>query len=402
MVQLVGVKVKEGSLVALRYSTSKQLFAWAIALSLSPSVALAATLVRATAGTFQDGTKVEAITLTDGRGISARILTYGARLENLYLPDRHGVLADVVLGHDQLSDYENTRDFFGATVGRYANRIARARFSLDGHAYVLDANEGANLLHGGPRGFDRVNWQVASVTAGSSASVVLTHQSPDGDQGFPGQVDASVEYRMDDTGDMTVIYRATTTKPTVINMSSHALFNLAGEGGPRDALGEILTIPASAYTPLRSDLIPTGELKPVAGTVFDFRHGRVLADGIRDGSDPQIRIGHGYDHNFVLDKGVTAKPELVARLEDPLSGRVLEISSTEPGLQLYSGNFLAGTDVGKHGHLYRMGDGIALEPQKFPDSPNEPGFPSARVDPGKPYLHVMTYHFTVSTSENRP
>ena len=380
----------------MRRSGFKPLVACAIALSLPGSATLAAAVLRAPAGTMQDGTKVETITLSAGHGISARILTYGATLENLYIPNRHGVVADVVLGHDQLEDYEKTRDFFGATVGRYANRIAGARFSLDHHRYVLSANEGANLLHGGPRGFDRANWQVASVSSGPIAAVVLTHQSADGDQGFPGQVDASVEYRMDDTGTMTVTYRATTTKPTVINMTSHALFNLAGEGGPRDALGETLTIPASAYTPLRPDLIPTGELRPVAGTVFDFRHGRILADGVRDGSDAQIRIGRGYDHNFVLDKGETAKPGLVARLEDSLSGRVLEISSTEPGLQLYTGNFLAGLDLGKHGHLYRMGDGVALEPQKFPDSPNEPGFPSARVDPGKPYLHVMTYHFTVS------
>jgi aldose 1-epimerase len=206
----------------------------------------------------------------------------------------------------------------------------------------------------------------------------------------------TVTYTLDEQNDLTIAFSATTDKPTVVNMTNHAIFNLAGEGSAGGATGHLLTIPAKAYTPVDAKLIPTGELRPVAGTVFDFRKARTVAEGIRDGHDEQIRFGQGYDHNFALDKGLTAQPQLAARLEDPQSGRVLELLTTEPGVQVYTGNFLDGTFVGKGGHLYRMGDGIALEPQKFPDSPNHPAFVSARVDPGKPYSHVMIYRLTVA------
>jgi aldose 1-epimerase len=205
-----------------------------------------------------------------------------------------------------------------------------------------------------------------------------------------------VTYSLDGTGSLKIEFEATTTKPTILNMTNHAIFNMAGEGSPGGATNEILTIPAGRYTPVDAHLIPTGELRDVTGTVFDFRKGRRIADGIRDGNDQQIVYGRGYDHNFVLDKGETKTPELAARLEDPESGRVLEVLTTEPGVQVYSGNFLDGTFVGKHGHLYRMGDGIALEPQKFPDSPNHPDFPSARVDPGTPYRAAMIYRVSVA------
>lgn len=357
---------------------------------------MAATAQRTSAGTLADGSAAEVIALTNGHGVAAHVLTYGAALKDFILPGRDGTAADVVLGHDTVQEYEAKQNFFGVTVGRYANRIAGATFTLDGTTYVLPANNGPNSLHGGGNGWDRRNWAVKSVTSGKVASVVLTLRSPDGDAGYPGAVDATVTYAMDDSGALTITFEAATTKPTVVNMTNHAIFNLAGEGSPLGALGHRLTIPASRYTPVDDTLIPTGELRPVAGGVFDFTQGRTVADGVRDGTDAQIRIGRGYDHNFAIDAGLTSQPKLVARLEDPASGRVLEVLSTEPGVQFYSGNFLDGTVVGKHGHIYRMGDGIALEPQKFPDSPNQPAFPSTRVDPGKPYRHVMIYRPSVS------
>jgi aldose 1-epimerase len=355
----------------------------------------AATAARDAAGALRDGSHIEAITLSNAQGVSARILTYGATLQSLIAPDRAGRKADIILGQATPADYEAKQTYFGVTVGRYANRIARGHFLLDGVTYQLPTNNGANSLHGGGAGFDRVVWTVKSLSSGSEASVVMTHRSPDGHLGYPGAVDATVTYALNDQGDLKITFEATTDKPTILNMTNHALFNLAGDGFPLGAMMLKLTIPARAYTPVDEGLIPTGELRPVAGTVFDFRKGRTLADGLRDGHDDQIRIGRGYDHNFALDKGQTATPQLAARLEYPAAGRVLEVLSTEPGLQLYTGNFLDGTVIGKSGHLYRMGDGIALEPQKFPDTPNQPKFGSARVDPGKPYRHVMIYRLSV-------
>jgi aldose 1-epimerase len=356
----------------------------------------AATAERGAAGNLKDGTAVEAITLSNAKGVSARILTYGATLQSLFATDRKGHKADVALGQETPADYEAAHTYFGVTVGRVANRIANARFMLDGIAYTLPSNNGVNSLHGGGQGFDRANWTIAKVTSGPVASVVLTHRSPDGDMGYPGNLDVKVTYSLDEAGNLGIVFEATTDKPTIVNMTNHALFNMAGDGAPQGAMAQRLTIPAARFTPVSEALIPTGELRPVASSVFDFRKGRVLADGVRDGRDPQIVIGHGYDHNFVLDKGETTTPMLAARLEDPVSGRVLEVLTTEPGLQLYTGNFIDGTVVGKAGRLYRMGDGIALEPQKFPDTPNQPRFGSVRVDPGKPYRHAMIYRLSVS------
>jgi aldose 1-epimerase len=355
-----------------------------------------ATAERTLAGALPQGGRIEAITLKNQHGVSARILTYGATLQSLIAPDRQGHRADVLLGYDDAITYATHPNFFGATIGRYANRIAGGRFSLDGKTYQLPLNEKAASLHGGGKGFDTQLWRVLSVADGPAASVVLGLRSPEGDSGYPGQLDVTVTYSLDEQGALRIVYDATTTKPTVVNMTNHALFNLAGEGTPTGATLERLTIPAQAYTPVDDSLIPTGKLQKVAGTVFDFRRGRIIAEGIRDGTDAQIRVGHGYDHNFALDKGVTRQPALAARLEDPASGRVLDVLSTEPGLQFYTGNFLNGTLVGKSGHLYRMGDGIALEPQKFPDAPNEPSFISARIDPGKPYQHVMIYRLSTT------
>jgi aldose 1-epimerase len=346
---------------------------------------------RVAAGKLRDGTEIEAVTLSNSQGITARILTYGATLQSLITPDDEGRLADIVLGYDDVASYEQHPNYFGTTIGRYANRIAGGRFVLEGRSYQLPLNDGRTSLHGGGKGFDVQVWRIAAIDSGATARVVLTHRSPAGDSGYPGELDVTVTYSLDDAGSLTITFEAQTTAPTVVNLTHHAIFNLGGEGSAAGATGHRLTIPAAAFTPVNADLIPTGELRPVTGSVFDFRQPRVIVDGLRDGHDEQIRFGRGYDHNFVLDKGLTSSPELVARLEDPSSGRVLEVLSTEPGLQLYTGNFLNGTLVGKSGHLYRMGDGIALEPQKFPDAPNQPAFPSARVDPGTPYRHVMAY-----------
>ncbi len=349
----------------------------------------AANVERSSAGTLRNGTDVEAVTLRNGAGVAARIIAYGATLQSLIAPDRKGRKADIVLGHDTAAEYEARQDFFGVTVGRFANRIARGRFTLDGNAYQLPLNNGVNTLHGGGNGFDRQLWTIVSVSNGPIASVVLSLISPDGDSGYPGEVRSTVTYSLDEMSNLTITFTATTTKPTIINMTNHALFNVAGHCAREGAMHQRLTIPASRYTPVDETLIPTGEQEPVKGTVFDFTSGRVLADGLREGTDLQIRIGRGYDHNWVLDKGQTAQPQLAARVVDPASGRVLEVLSTEPGLQMYTGNFLDGSNIGKGGCGYRMGDGFVLEPQKFPDTPNRPEFGSARLNPGETYRHTM-------------
>jgi aldose 1-epimerase len=358
--------------------------------------AAAGTARRAPFGALDHGVVVEAVTLTNQRGISARIINYGATLQALQAPDRTGRTADIVLGYDDLASYVQKPNFFGATVGRYANRIARGRFALDGTTHQLSLNDKANSLHGGANGFDKQVWRITAVKEGAVAGVTMELTSRSGDQGYPGTLQVRAAYSLDEFGALTIDYDATTDAPTVANITNHAIFNLAGEGARETILGHRLTIPASRYTPVDGALIPTGELRSVTGTVFDFSAGRVIGDGVRDGRDAQIVFGRGYDHNFVLDAGATGEPKLAARLEDPRSGRVLEVLSTEPGLQVYTGNFLDGTRVGKQGHLYRMGDGIALEPQKFPDTPNQPTFGSARVDPGSPYHHRMVFRvFTV-------
>ena len=372
----------------------KTALSYALAVALASGTALAAEASRAPAGSA-NGTAVETITLKNGAGVSAKILTYGATLQSLSGPGKDGAIADVLLGYDDLKSYVDYPNYFGVTVGRYANRIAGGKFTLDGKAYQLPLNDKVNTLHGGGEGFDKQVWKIVSIKSGPVATLVLSLTSMDGDSGYPGKLDTTVTYTLDESGNLGIAFDAKADKPTIVNMTNHAIFNLAGEGSPDGALGHMLTIPAKTYTPVDAALIPTGELKPVAGGVFDFRKARRVADGIRDGRDPQIVAGRGYDHNWALDKGVTKTPELAARLEDPVSGRVLEVLTTEPGVQFYAGNFLDGTLVGKSGHLYRMGDGIALEPQKFPDAPNKPTFVSARVDPGKPYRHAMVYRLSV-------
>ena len=337
--------------------------------------------------------------LTNTHGLKARIIAYGAALQEMEAPDRDGRLADVVLSYPDMAGFVRKPQYFGATVGRFANRIAGARFSLDGHSYALSANDTANSLHGGRRGFDKVLWTISNVRGGPEASVTLTYVSPDGEEGYPGELRATVIYSLDEHDALTVRYAATTTRPTVVNLTNHSLFNIAGAASGRDVLGQRLTIAAGAYTPVDAGLIPTGEIRPVAGGAFDFRSPHLIGERISNGADAQLVIGRGYDHNFIIDGGVTAEPKFQARLEDPVSGRAMEVYSTEPGLQVYSGNFLDATVVGKGGQVYRQADGLALEPQHFPDSPNRPAFPSTRLDPGQSYRQVSVYRFT---TDRRP
>ena len=357
----------------------------------------AATARREPFGALSDGTPIESVVLSGSNGVSARIVTLGASLQALSSPDRSGRVADVTLGYDDARSYVEHPNYWGQTIGRYANRIAGGRFTLDGKTYKLPLNDKTNSLHGGTEGFDKRVWQIVEVSdKGGNAKVVMRLVSPAGDQGYPGKLTVTTTYTLDDNGSLTIDMDASTDAPTVVNLTNHALFNLAGEGAPGGVLTHRLTIPAQRYTPVNAALIPTGELKPVAGTPFDFRSGRVIDEVVRDGRDPQIVIGRGVDHNFVLDAGKTREPKLAARLEDPRSGRVLEVLTDQPGIQVYTGNFLDGTLVGQNGHVYRMGDAIALEPQLFPDTPNQPAFGSARVEPGKPYHHRMIYRLSTA------
>ncbi|MGN6848628.1 MAG: aldose epimerase family protein [Sphingomicrobium sp.] len=356
----------------------------------------AATAKREPFGSLPDGTPVESVVLTGANGVSARIMALGATLQSFSGPDRSGHIADVTLGYDDARSYVEHPNYWGQTIGRYANRIAGGRFTLDGKTYQLTLNDKTNSLHGGTVGFDKHLWQIVDVSdTGGLAKVALRLVSPAGDQGYPGTLTVTTTYTLDDRGSLTIDFEASTDAPTIVNLTNHALFNLAGEGAPGGALPQRLTVAAHRYTPVNEALIPTGELRSVAGTPFDFTKGQILDDVVRDGRDPQIVIAHGVDQNFVLDAGKTAEPKLAARLEDPRSGRVLEVLTDQPGIQVYTGNFLDGTLVGKKGHLYRMGDGIALEPQLFPNTPNEPSFGSARIDPSHPYHHRMIYRLSV-------
>lgn len=346
-------------------------------------------------GRLAGGEEVELITLATEGGVSASIMTYGAGIQALRVPGRDGELADVALGHAILDPYVEQPQFIGSTVGRVANRIAGGRFIFGGREYRVPVNNGPNSLHGGERGFDKVNWKVLGTEERDRASVTLGYVSPDGDQGYPGTLTVTATYALGPDDALTVEYRAATDAPTLVNLSNHAYWNLAGEGAEEGAMGQLLTIFADEYLPTDDSSIPTGEFRAVAGTPFDFREPRVIGARVRDAADEQIRIGRGYDHNMVIARDVATEPRLVARVEHPASGRVMEMLSNQPGLQFYSGNFLDGSSSGKCGRFYRMGDAIALEPQMFPDTPNRPEFGSLRLDPGQTYRNVITWRFGV-------
>ena len=348
-------------------------------------------------GRLADGTTVPAIILRNRHGMAARLIGWGATLQSLHVPDRAGTLGDVVLGYATLAEYGAHPQFFGSTIGRYANRIANGHFLLDGAVYEVPASDGPHALHGGTHGFDVRVWDVAGMSAdGMPASVTFRRTSPDGEEGFPGALTVEATYSLDNDNVLTLDYHAVTTRPTVVNLTNHSYFNLGGEAPGRTALDHVVQIHADNMTPVDATLIPTGEIRTLDGSALDFRMPTTIQSRVRDGQDAQIVRGRGYDHNYVLRGGVTQSPKPAVRIEDPVSGRILEIETTEPGLQLYSGNFLDGTRTGKSGVLYRQGDGLCFETQHFPDSPNQPGFPTTRLDPGQTFRSRTVWRFTTS------
>jgi aldose 1-epimerase len=354
-----------------------------------------ASVERADFGQTPEGVKVDLFTLTNGKGVEMRAITYGGIILSLKVPDREGVLGDIVLGYEELEGYLTETPYFGAIIGRYGNRIAAGRFSVDGESFHLAANNGPNHLHGGDRGFDKVVWDAESFRGEGEVGVVFTRISPHLEEGYPGNLTVQVTYTLTDEDEVVFDYLATTDRPTPVNLTQHSYFNLSGEGGG-DILGHELFLNAALYTPVDEGLIPTGELATVEGTPFGFQAPTPI--GERIGADhPQIVMGGGYDHNFVLNREGVGAGDLVlaARVFEPVTGRVMEVSTTEPGVQFYSGNFLDGTLTGKEGAVYRHRYGFCLETQHFPDSPNQPGFPSTILRPGEEYRSRTVYRFGV-------
>jgi aldose 1-epimerase len=352
-------------------------------------------------GRLPDGRPVTVYTLAGSGGVEIRVIDYGATILSIVAPDRDGRPGDIVLGYDDLASYLDASPYLGAVVGRYGNRIAAGRFTLDGVEHQLTTNDGANHLHGGEAGFDKVLWRSTPIDREGAIGVAFSYRSPDGEEGYPGTLDAEVDYLLTADNELVIDYRATTDAATPVNLTHHSYFNLAGAG---DILGHLLTIEADRYTPVGAGLIPTGELAPVAGSPFDFT--RPIAIGERiDEEDAQLELGLGYDHNWVLrreDEGASVSADgalapmlLAARVVEPTSGRVLEVETTEPGLQFYSGNFLDGSITGKGGRVYGHRSGFCLEPQHYPDSPNRAGFPSTILRPGERYHSRTIYRFTV-------
>jgi len=339
-------------------------------------------------GVTKEGVAADLFTLKRG-AIEARITNYGGIVTQLLAPDRKGRVGDVVLGYNHLEGYLKSSPYFGALVGRYGNRIGGAKFVLDGVTYNLPVNNGPNCLHGGIRGFDKVVWQAKTVPSGPALE--LSYVSKDGEEGFPGNLSVKAVYSLTEDNGLRLDYTATTDKPTVLNLTQHTYFNLAGKG---DVLSHEVFIDADRFTAVDGNLIPTGELRPVAGTPFDFRKPTAIGARI-DADDEQLKLGHGYDHNYVLNHP-PGRLDVIARAHDPASGRTLEVLTTEPGVQFYTGNHLNGSITGKGGWAYQARHGFCLEAQHFPDSPNKPLFPSVVLKPGQLYENTIIYRFSAS------
>jgi aldose 1-epimerase len=331
---------------------------------------------------------VHEYTLTNASGITVKILTYGGIISAIHIPDRDGNMANIALGFNNFADYEARNPYFGCITGRYANRIAEGKFTLDGKAYQLAINNGANHLHGGLDGFNKKVWAVREIQEGDKVGIELSYRSVDGEENYPGNLDVTVTYTLTDA--LQIDYKATTDQATVLNLTNHSLFNLAGEGAGT-IHDHIMMINADRYTPVNDNLIPTGELAPVAGTPLDFRQPKAIAPGQRS-NHPQIVGARGYDHNFVINRSDDSLA-LAARAYEPGSGRILEVWTTEPGVQFYCGNFLDATLVGTSGRIYRQSDGFALETQHFPDSPNQPNFPTTVLRPGETFQSTTVLRF---------
>jgi aldose 1-epimerase len=379
----------------------RKLLAAAALLLAAASFRATAAVNRTSFGRLPDGTSIEAFTLTNSRGVEVRTMTYGASIISVRTPDRSGRVDDVVLGFDSIGDYLTKARYFGTVVGRFGNRIANARFTLDGRAFQLAANNGVNHLHGGVKGFDKVVWKGESIDRDGNAGVAFSYTSADGEEGYPGTLNARVTYTLTARNELIVEYEATTDKPTPINLTNHAYFNLAGRGRG-DILQHLLTIDADRYTPTDKTQIPTGELATVAGTPFDFRKATAIGARI-DADHEQIRNGNGYDHNFVLNgwsdarqrrsrSGATDRSEThrAAHVVEPASGRTLDVTTTEPGVQFYSGNNL---DAARNGFGRRTA--FCLETQHFPDSPNKPNFPSTILRPGDTFRSKTVFTFGI-------
>jgi aldose 1-epimerase len=347
-------------------------------------------ITKAPFGKTTNGTEVYLYTLRNSKGAEVRISNYGGLVISVKVPDRNGHMDDVVLGYDNLNDYLKETPYFGALIGRYGNRIAKGKFTLDGHQYTLATNNYPNALHGGVRGFDKVVWQPKAMETSEGPSLRLNYVSKDGEEGYPGTLTVTAVYTLTEDNALKLEFTATTDKDTVVNLTHHSYFNLAGKG---DILSHSVMIPADTFTPVDSTLIPTGELQPVAGTPFDFRSSTAI--GARIGQDnQQLKFGGGYDHNWVINKPMR-QYGLVARVTEPTTGRVMEVYSTEPGLQFYSGNFLDGKLTGKGGWVYQFRNGFCMEPQHYPDSPNQPNFPTVVLNPGQVYHNTIVYRFSI-------
>ncbi|KPZ17902.1 Aldose 1-epimerase [Pseudomonas syringae pv. primulae] len=346
-------------------------------------------------GQLPDGTAVEKYTLRNSHGVQASIITYGATLQSLLVPDKAGKVDDIVLGFDDVQGYQNNGTvYFGATIGRFGNRLAGGKFSLDGKTYQVPQNDKTNALHGGDKGFDKRLWKAEETKTADSVGVKLTYVSPDGEMGFPGTLQTEVTYSLNDKNELKIDYRAITDKPTVLNLTNHSYFNLAGAGSG-DVLKQVATLHASHYTPVNDKLIPTGELPAVAGTPMDFLKPTAFGKHIKD-DHQQLKYAEpkqgGFDFNWVLDSKGDVK-KLAAEVSDPQSGRTLQLFTTEPGVQLYTGNFLDGSIHGKGGKVYPHWGAFTLETQHYPDAPNQPKFPSTRLDPGKAYTQTTVFKF---------